>query len=164
MVSSQLFIIVLNNICNATFRHLTLGGRKQWASSIELKWNVLFQKRKKLHFSYDKKDKRGGRETIPIKMDIGRGLRPLRRPGFAFGKNGGTYVDGDARRKWPGVELPAPTLDISYSPPTIPSLKAKGSGSMIFTTTHLSFWQKWRNMPIVTHGGNGPRWNYQPSR
>ena len=29
-------------------------------------------------------------------------------------------------------------------------------------TAHLRFWQKWRNTPMVTQGGNGLRWNYQP--
>mgnify|MGYP000671575583 CR=1 FL=1 len=31
-------------------------------------------------------------------------------------------------------------------------------------TAYLRFWQKWRNMPMVTQGGNGPRWNYHPPR
>ena len=32
------------------------------------------------------------------------------------------HAYGDARREWPEVELPAPTLDVSYSPATLSSL------------------------------------------
>ena len=31
-------------------------------------------------------------------------------------------------------------------------------------TVRLRFWQKWRNTPMVTQGGSGSRWNYQPPR
>ena len=33
------------------------------------------------------------------------------------------HADGDARRKRPEVELPTPTLVVSYSPPTLPPCK-----------------------------------------
>ena len=33
-----------------------------------------------------------------------------------------SYTDGDARGERPEVELPVPTLVVSYSPPTLPLL------------------------------------------
>ena len=29
-------------------------------------------------------------------------------------------------------------------------------------TAHLCLWQKWRNIPMLTQGGHGLRWNYEP--
>ena len=56
---------------------------------------------------------------------IGRGLEPLQRCGhclFALLAKMAEDTDGDSKRKRPKVELPAPTLAVYYSPPTLPSL------------------------------------------
>ena len=56
---------------------------------------------------------------------IGRGLQPLQRRGhypFALLTKMAEHADGAARREHPKVELPAPMLAASYSPPTLPSL------------------------------------------
>ena len=49
------------------------------------------------------------------------------------------HADGDARRKQPKVELPAPTLVVSYSPPALPPLKVRGLGSCWPTTIPLVY-------------------------
>ena len=55
---------------------------------------------------------------------IGRGLQPLQRRHcpFALLAEMAEHTYGDARRKWPEVELPAPTLIVSCSPATLSSL------------------------------------------
>ena len=55
----------------------------------------------------------------------GRGLQSLQRRDhcpFALLAEMAEHTYGDARREWPEVELPAPTLAISYSPATLSSL------------------------------------------
>ena len=54
---------------------------------------------------------------------FGRGLQPLQRRGhcsFVLLAKMAEHADGDARRIRPEMELPAPTLVVSYSPPTLP--------------------------------------------
>ena len=51
-----------------------------------------------------------------------RDLQPLQRRGlclFALLTEMAEHTYGDARREWPEVELPAPTLAVSYSPTTL---------------------------------------------
>ena len=51
--------------------------------------------------------------------------KPLQRRGhcpFALLAEMAEHAYGDARREWPEVELPAPTLVVSYSPATLSSL------------------------------------------
>ena len=58
---------------------------------------------------------------LPMRA-IGRGLRPLQRRShypFTVLSEIAEHADGDARRKQPVVELQAPTLVVSYSPPTL---------------------------------------------
>ena len=60
---------------------------------------------------------------------VGRGLQPLRRHGhYSLTLLGEMeeHTDGDARVKHLEVELPRPMLVVSYSPPTLPPLKARG--------------------------------------
>ena len=55
----------------------------------------------------------------------GRGLQPLQRRDhypLAFLAEMAEHTYGDARREWPEVELPAPTVVVSYSPATLSSL------------------------------------------
>ena len=62
----------------------------------------------------------------------GRGLQPLQRHGhcmFTLLAKMEEHADGDTSRKRPEVELPTPTLVVSYSPPTLPPLHAQGSSS-----------------------------------
>ena len=54
---------------------------------------------------------------LPMRA-IKRGLRPLQRRGhcpFALLAEMAEHAYGDARREWPEVELPAPTLAVFYS-------------------------------------------------
>ena len=63
-------------------------------------------------------------QELPMRA-IGRGLQPLQRRGccpFTLLAEMAENAHGDARRKWPKVELPAPTLVVSYSHATLPLL------------------------------------------
>ena len=55
----------------------------------------------------------------------GRDLQPLQRRDhcpFTLLTEMAEHTYGDARREWPKVELPAPTLVVSYSPATLSSV------------------------------------------
>ena len=61
---------------------------------------------------------------LPMRA-IKRGLRPLQRRGhclFALLAEMAEHADGEEMRKRLEVELPDPTLDVSYSRPTLPLL------------------------------------------
>ena len=57
--------------------------------------------------------------------ETGGGLQPLQRRGhcpFVLLAKMAEHTYGDARREWPDVELPSPTLVVSYSPATLSSV------------------------------------------
>ena len=63
-------------------------------------------------------------DQLPTRA-IGRGLWPLQRRGhclFALLAEMAEHADGEEMRKRLEVELPDPTLDVSYSRPTLPLL------------------------------------------